>query len=66
VQAQMNSGAATGTATTQVTLADFGMAKPSVARIMSIDDEIVLELEFQVASAPTSADITRADSPRGT
>lgn len=66
VQAQMNSGSATGTATTRVTLADFGMAKPSVARIMSIDDTIVLELNFQVASAPTPPGVTRADSPRGT
>ncbi len=66
VQAQMDGGAATGTATTQVTLADFGMAKPQVARIMSIDDAIVLELDFQIASAPASSDVSRADSPRGT
>jgi polyisoprenoid-binding protein YceI len=66
VQAQLNGGSATGTASTQVTLADFGMPKPSVARIMSIDDTITLELDFHVASAATSPDVSRADSPRGT
>jgi polyisoprenoid-binding protein YceI len=66
VQAQMNGGAATGTATTRVTLADFGMTKPQVARIMSIDDTIVLELDFRVASAADSPSVTQSDSPRGT
>ncbi|HLH23364.1 MAG TPA: YceI family protein [Chloroflexota bacterium] len=66
VQAQLDGGTASGTATTPVTLADFGMAKPSVARIMSIDDTIVLELDFQMASAPAASDMSRADSPRGT
>jgi hypothetical protein len=42
------------------------MPKPSVARIMSIDDTITLELDFHVASAATSPDVSRADSPRGT
>lgn len=65
VQAQMAGAEATGTARTPVTLADFGMAKPSVARIISIDDTIVLEIDFQASSA-TSPEMTQADSPRGT
>jgi polyisoprenoid-binding protein YceI len=66
VQAQMNGGAASGTATTRVTLADFGMPKPTVARIMSIEDTIVLELDFRVATASASPGVTQGDSPRGT
>jgi polyisoprenoid-binding protein YceI len=66
VQAQMNGGAASGTATTRVTLADFGMEKPRVARILSIDDTIVLELDFRVATAPDSPSVTQGNSPRGT
>jgi hypothetical protein len=47
----MDGASATGTARTPVTLPDFGMTKPSVARIMSIDDTIMLELDFQATSA---------------
>jgi polyisoprenoid-binding protein YceI len=66
VQAQVNGGAATGTAATQVTLADFGMQKPIVGPILSIDDTITLELDFHVVRVPASPEVSLADTPRGT
>ncbi|HEY7061937.1 MAG TPA: YceI family protein [Chloroflexota bacterium] len=65
VQAQMQGADASGTARTEVTLADFSMTKPQVARILSIEDTIALEMDFQATSAP-APDVSRADSPRGT
>ncbi len=36
-----------GRATTTVTFADFKMTKPSLARLLSVDDKIQLEIEFR-------------------
>lgn len=36
----------TGTATTTFTFADFGLAKPRVAAVLSVNDEITLEYDF--------------------
>jgi polyisoprenoid-binding protein YceI len=48
-----------GRATTQVKMTDFGMAKPQVARLLSIEDELTLELEFRapVSSEPAAAGV---------
>ncbi len=35
-----------GTATTRFTFAEFGLTKPRVAAVLSVDDEIALEYEF--------------------
>jgi polyisoprenoid-binding protein YceI len=47
VQAQLAGSEVSGTATTQFTLADFNIPKPSVARVLSIQDTIRLELDFR-------------------
>jgi polyisoprenoid-binding protein YceI len=47
VRAQIAGSEATGTATTRFTLADFELPKPSVARVLSIEDTIALELDFE-------------------
>ena len=39
-------GAATGFASVMFTFEDFGMDKPSVAIVLSVEDEILLELDF--------------------
>jgi polyisoprenoid-binding protein YceI len=36
-----------GRATTTLTFADFGMTKPTLARLMSVEDKIDLEIEFR-------------------
>lgn len=41
-------GEYTGIATTKFTFADFGMTKPRVAVVMSVEDEIVLEYQFKL------------------
>ena len=47
------SGAVTGTATTEFKFGDFGMTIPKVARVMSVDDKIILEYDFNlVPQAP--------------
>jgi polyisoprenoid-binding protein YceI len=52
VQARIAGPEVSGTATTQFTLADFNLPKPSVARVLSIEDTIRLELDFQGTTAP--------------
>ena len=42
------SGAVTGTATTEFKFGDFGMTIPKVGRVMSVDDKIVLEYDFNL------------------
>jgi len=44
-----------GRATTQVKMTDFGMAKPQLARILSIEDELTLELEFRALTSTEPA-----------
>jgi polyisoprenoid-binding protein YceI len=46
VTARFSGREASGTATTSVTFGDFGMAQPRVARVLSIEDNIRLELDF--------------------
>jgi polyisoprenoid-binding protein YceI len=48
-----------GRATTQVKITDFGMAKPRVARVLSLEDELMLELEFQalMSTEPAAAGV---------
>jgi hypothetical protein len=36
-----------GRATTTIEFAQFNMAKPSLARLMSVDDKVHLEIEFR-------------------
>ena len=52
VRAQVAGADLTGKATTQFTLADFGIPKPTVARVVSIEDTIVLELDFRATTSP--------------
>jgi polyisoprenoid-binding protein YceI len=40
-----------GRATTTVDFATFNMTKPSLARLMSVDDKIGLEIEFRCTRA---------------
>ncbi|MDW8060532.1 MAG: YceI family protein [Thermomicrobium sp.] len=46
VQATIDGGRITGTATTQVTFQDFGMTPPRVPIVLSLEDTITLELDF--------------------
>jgi polyisoprenoid-binding protein YceI len=46
-------GGYTGTALTRVTFEDFGMAQPRVPILLSIEDEINLELQFAFERDPT-------------
>ncbi len=52
VQASFNDSRITGTATTQVTFQDFQMTPPRVPIILSLEDTIVLELDFTLGRAP--------------
>ena len=42
------SGAVTGTATTDFKFGDFGMTIPKVGRVISVDDKITLEYDFNL------------------
>src|SRR5512139_150130 len=44
----VSGGVATGQAVTQFTFADFGMTKPSVAVVLSVEDTITLEYDFRL------------------
>jgi len=46
VQAHFNPDEVAGTATTRVKITDFGMQTPRTAAILSVEDEIRLELDF--------------------
>lgn len=48
VTATFDSSTVSGTATTAVTFADFGMVKPRVPILLSLEDTIGLELDFQL------------------
>jgi polyisoprenoid-binding protein YceI len=52
VTAKLAPGAMTGQATTQFTFADFSLNKPRVASVLSVNDDIRLELDFRLL--PTS------------
>lgn len=41
----------TGTATTQVKFGDFGMNPPRVGPVLSVEDKIILELDFHLAAS---------------
>ncbi len=45
-------GSVTGSASVQFTFDDFGMDKPSVAVVLSVEDEILLELDFVGTMSP--------------
>ena len=49
--AEFNPSEATGSAKTEFTFDDIGLEKPSVMRVLSVDDEIRLELNFTVSRA---------------
>jgi polyisoprenoid-binding protein YceI len=55
VRAQVSGSEVTGKATTQFTLQDYGIPKPSVARVVSIEDTIILELDFRATTGPEPA-----------
>lgn len=48
VTAQFTANSITGLATTSFTFDTFGIAVPQVARVLSVDDNIRLELEFRM------------------
>jgi polyisoprenoid-binding protein YceI len=47
-------GAVTGTATTEFKFGDFNMTIPKVARVLSVDDRIVLEYDFNLVPQAAS------------
>ncbi len=49
ISARFDGGTVTGTAKTTVRLEDFGMARPRVGPVLSIDETLVLELDFYAA-----------------
>jgi polyisoprenoid-binding protein YceI len=51
VRARFTGQEVRGIATTSVTFGDFGMTQPRVARVLSIEDNIRLELEFAMLAA---------------
>jgi len=51
VTARFSGREVSGTATTSVTFGDFGMTQPRVARVLSIEDNIRLELDFALQAA---------------
>ena len=51
VTARLAQGAVTGQATTKFTFADFELNKPRVASVLSVDDDIRLELDFRLVPA---------------
>jgi len=61
VQARIAGPEVSGTAATQFTLADFNLPKPTVARVLSIEDTIRLELDFQGTTTP-ALDVSGAAS----
>ncbi|HEX9165769.1 MAG TPA: YceI family protein [Gemmatimonadales bacterium] len=44
----VSGGTAAGSAVTKFTFADFGMTKPSVAAVLSVEDTITLEYDFRL------------------
>lgn len=50
VTAQVADGALTGLATTSFTFADYNMEKPSVMSVLSVDDTIRLEYQFNLVA----------------
>jgi polyisoprenoid-binding protein YceI len=52
VVARVDGGQIAGTATTRVKITDFGMELPRVAVLLSIEDELALEVDFLGTSAP--------------
>lgn len=48
VTARQADGAVAGTAKTQFTFEEFGLTKPSLARLLSVADEIRLEYDFRL------------------
>lgn len=48
VEATFSPDAVTGTATTDFDFATFGLQKPSVAIVLSVEDHIALELDFEL------------------
>jgi polyisoprenoid-binding protein YceI len=48
VTAKLVQGAITGQANTKFTFADFAMTKPRVRSVLSVDDDIKLELDFRL------------------
>ncbi len=51
VTAKVAQGIISGQANTKFTFADFAMTKPRVARVLSMEDEIKLELDFRLVPA---------------
>jgi polyisoprenoid-binding protein YceI len=50
VRARVAGADVTGQATTRFTLADFGIPKPTVSRVLSIEDTIIFELDFRATT----------------
>jgi polyisoprenoid-binding protein YceI len=49
VQANFTPDGVTGTATTRVKITDFGMQTPRTATVLSVEDDIRLELDFRAS-----------------
>jgi hypothetical protein len=54
VVATFNGNRASGVALTSFPFSTFGLTKPSLARLMSVDDNVNLEIEFRAVGVPLS------------
>ncbi len=53
VTARFQDGQVTGSASTRVKMTDFGMTPPRVGPVLSIDDELTLEVDIRATREPT-------------
>jgi polyisoprenoid-binding protein YceI len=60
VRARINDQDATGTASTQVKITDFGMPLPRVARVLSLEDTLTLEVDFHATSGGAASSASPA------
>jgi polyisoprenoid-binding protein YceI len=54
VKATVKDGTVTGRATTRFTFADFNLTKPSVSRVLGVEDDIRLEYDFNLTPSAGS------------
>jgi polyisoprenoid-binding protein YceI len=54
VKARFDNGVVSGAAQTKFTFAEFELAKPRLARVLSVDDDIRLEYDFRMVVQPKS------------
>jgi polyisoprenoid-binding protein YceI len=58
VAARVNGPEVAGTGSTRVAMTDFGMTPPRAGPVLSIEDTLVLEIDFVMTRAPSAAERT--------